>query len=87
MKLSALNGMFFITPLSIKLGYMKKRKNKDYRSQRWLTILRKRHFPDRVDAYALAEIVKECTRPVQARARQDPTREEGREHRVPPLDK
>lgn len=67
----------FITPLSIKLGYMKKRKNKDYRSQRWLTILRKRHFPDRVDAYALAEIVKECTRPVQARARQDPSREEG----------
>lgn len=66
-----------ITPLSIKLGYMKKRKNKDYRSQRWLTILRKRHFPDRVDAYALAEIVKECTRPVQARARQDPSREEG----------
>lgn len=67
----------FITPLSIKLGYMKKRKNKDSRSQRWLTILRKRHFPDRVDAYALAEIVKECTRPVQARARQDPSREEG----------
>lgn len=60
----------FITPLSTKLGYMKKRKNKDYRSQRWLTILRKRHFPDRVDAYALAEIVKEYTRPVQARARQ-----------------
>lgn len=38
-------------------------------------------------AYALVETVKECTRPVQGRARQDPNREEGHEHSIPPVDK
>ena len=68
----------FITPLSIRLGSMKKRKNKDYRSQRWLTILRKGHFQDTTELMPThLRKLKECTRPVEARARQDPNREEG----------
>jgi hypothetical protein len=38
--------MDLMWPPPIRLGFMKKRKKEDCKSQRWLALLRKLHFPD-----------------------------------------